>query len=331
MENLLCDEVWLSSSETKSKCSDIEPCISVIGSFHEYDDEQEFEQALNVCLEKEIAYMPAPNYVEYLQSNNLILARFKVVQWFNKCRSRLGVSFGTVFYAANYLDRFISINQCNDWKDWTIELLSIACFSIASKFNETSSLSLHEIQMFEDLEYSFQSEAILRMELTLLKSLGWRLNSVTAYSALELLMCKIDSLKPHLHQKLISRVTELLLQATLDVKMLEFRQSILAVSALRCGLDQLSPPASDNHISYLTTLFNQSQKDDLIKCHKLMEAQTLMMSCENHYYCPSSPTTVLLKEQTGIYGDCYISTSVFKTLDQNMKLEPSRKRENGGY
>lgn len=30
-----------------------------------------------------------------------------------QCRSRLNLSLGTVFYAANYLDRFISMNHCN--------------------------------------------------------------------------------------------------------------------------------------------------------------------------------------------------------------------------
>ncbi|TKY63316.1 putative cyclin-D7-1 [Spatholobus suberectus] len=221
MDNLLCDEVWLSrSANTFEEVGDPVAVKS-------YEDE-EFKEAFTVCLEKEVPCMPEPDYTKYLHSNNLIFPRCRVIQWFIKCRSRFNLSFGTVFFAVNYLDRFVSICQCNDWEYWMLELLSIACLSIAIKFNEMSSLSLHEIQV-EGLDYSFQSNVILKMELIILKALGWRLNSVT----------NVDFLENHLYEKLISRVTELLVQATLDQKMLEFRPSIVGISALWRTLDQL--------------------------------------------------------------------------------------------
>ncbi|TKY63314.1 Cyclin-D7-1 protein [Spatholobus suberectus] len=250
MDNLLCDEVWLSrSANTFEEVGDPVAVKS-------YEDE-EFKEAFTVCLEKEVPCMPEPDYTKYLHSNNLIFPRCRVIQWFIKCRSRFNLSFGTVFFAVNYLDRFVSICQCNDWEYWMLELLSIACLSIAIKFNEMSSLSLHEIQV-EGLDYSFQSNVILKMELIILKALGWRLNSVTSYSFVEML--DVDFLENHLYEKLISRVTELLVQATLDQKMLEFRPSIVGISALWRTLDQLFPPTSDIYIAYILRLLNQSQK-----------------------------------------------------------------------
>lgn len=65
----------------------------------------------------------------------------------------------------------------------------------------------------EDLGHSFQSRKIQQMELALLEALGWRLGSPTAYSYVELLMRSIDSLKPHVHEELTTRVTGLLLGA----------------------------------------------------------------------------------------------------------------------
>jgi hypothetical protein len=65
----------------------------------------------------------------------------------------------------------------------------------------------------EDLGHSFESTTIQWMELTLLKALEWRLGSTTAYSYIELLMYSIDSLKPHLHEEITTRVTDLLLGA----------------------------------------------------------------------------------------------------------------------
>ncbi|KAK7390510.1 hypothetical protein VNO78_25817 [Psophocarpus tetragonolobus] len=293
MDNLLCDEVWL-SADTFEEVGDDDELI-VLKSYQN----EEFEEAFTVYLEKEVSCLPEPHYTKYLHSNNLVFSRSRVIQWFIKCRSHFNLSFGTVFLAVNYLDRFVSICQYNDWQYWMLELLSIASLSIAIKFNEMSPLSLHEIQV-EGLDYSFQPKVILKMELILLKALGWRLNSVTSYSFVEML--NVDFLEPHLYEKLISQVTELLVQATLDQKMLEFKPSIIGISAFWCTLDQLFPPILDTYIAYIIRIFSQSHKDDIIKCHKLMEALTSMCS-ENHHNCPLSPTTVLLNTLSRIY-DC---------------------------
>ncbi|KAI9112326.1 hypothetical protein K1719_016849 [Acacia pycnantha] len=304
MDDLLCHETWLSRPPVNShhdflddslSDDDVEPLFRCNnGCEVEYENE-ELELAFSVCIEKEIAFMPDPNYVNCLYSNNLVPSRVRVIQWFLKCRSRLNLSFGTVFYAANYLDRFISICQCDNWRYWMIELLSITCLSTAIKFNEISAFTLHEIQM-EGLDHSYESNTILRMELILLKALGWRLNSVTAYSIVETVVSYVQSLvRPYLHEQIMSRVTEILLQATLDLKMLDFRQSVVGISALWSSIDQLYPSVSDAFIAYISKLFNQSQKDDLINCHEIMEISTSLEGSGNHYCSlPKSPTSVLL-------------------------------------
>lgn len=117
------------------------------------------------------------NKVHHYSSINFLipLDSFMCMQ----CRSHFNLSFGIVFLTINYLHRFVSICQCNvrivgylsvcnicwlrtfltymrsdnehyfyqDWEYWMLELLSIACLSIAIKFNEISGLSLHEIQV----------------------------------------------------------------------------------------------------------------------------------------------------------------------------------------
>ncbi|ESW06049.1 hypothetical protein PHAVU_010G015500 [Phaseolus vulgaris] len=284
MDNLLCDEVWLSNNSENT----FEEVGDFVVSLKSYEN-KEFEEAFTLYLEKEASSLPEHNYAKYLHSNNLFLPRCRVIQWLVKCGSHFNLSFGTVFLAVNYLDRFVSICQSNDWKYWMLELLSIACLSVAIKFNEKSPLSLHEIQV-EGLNYSFQSSVILKMELILLKALGWHLNSVTTYSFVEML--DIHFFQSHLYQKLISPATQLLLQATLDQKMVEFRPSTVAISALWCSLDQLYPPTADSYIAYILRLLSQTQKDDIIKCHELMQRQA-PVCCENHHHCPLSPTTVL--------------------------------------
>ncbi|TXG58648.1 hypothetical protein EZV62_016477 [Acer yangbiense] len=164
MESLLCDEVWLSSPDHQTACFDEPQNWSpdhqiAVACFDDDDhrepqnwrrssDKEECDEATIMCLHKELSYMPQPGYFDYLLSNNnLMHSRSKAIQWLVKSSSRLNLSFETVFNAANYLDRFLSINPCPGWRHWMIELLSVACLSVASKFIETSAPSLHEIQV----------------------------------------------------------------------------------------------------------------------------------------------------------------------------------------
>ncbi|XP_059649925.1 putative cyclin-D7-1 [Cornus florida] len=317
MESLYCDEVGLMSPYTTTtvdqqhNAHNKQP-LGVLDQSSFYTSKEDCEQALSICLQKECTYLPQPGYSDYLKTYNLIIPRFIAIQWLIKSQKRLNLSFGTIFNAANYLDRFISMNLCHGWKYWMYELLSVACLSVASKFDDTASHPFHELQ--EDLDHSFESSMIQRMELSVLKALGWRLSSTTAYSYIQLLICNIDSLKPSLLEDLTTRVTELLLGTLLDFKFLEFRPCVVAISALQCIFDELLPSTSDAHIACVVKLIPQEQKDDLMKCHRYMEKQLVdpnlynLIACRYSYYCPSSPVTVLSTDRVEIY-DCQIDLS----------------------
>ncbi|PON90832.1 Cyclin [Trema orientale] len=317
--SLLCDEVWLSSP-----ASDDTPVqMTQHGTKKRHDDngeshmtKEEFEQAFTICLEEEKSHIPKHDYLQYLVSNNLIVARFRSIQCFIKCRSRFNLSFGTVFYATNYLDRFISMNQyCNiEWKYWMVELLCIACLSIASKFIDTTTPTLHEINQIEDMEHLFEASTIQRMELKVLEALDWRLACNTPHSYVQLFIPNLQYLTlDHLHQQhsIITQLFYLLLGAISDTKLVEFRPSVIAVSALWCCLGGfLSTSASANHDSCLTGFFDKEEKDDLVRCHKIMMEMHWINGTlykleadgeyQYNYGCPSSPTTVLLKERNSI-------------------------------
>ncbi|XP_050383210.1 putative cyclin-D7-1 [Argentina anserina] len=326
-QSLLCDEVWPSSplATVKNYMIDFQTLSMYARSKQDYDE------SFTICLEKEMSYMPQPNYVENLCSNHLAIARIKSIQWFIKSISRLNLSLGTVFYAANYLDRFISMTPCNAWKHWMVELLSIACLSIASKFNETCSPTLLEIQM-EDLDYSFDSSTIQQMEMMVLEALGWRLASTTAYSYLELMLSLIDidfgSFKPQIHEQLIARFNSLLLGSISDSKLLEFRPSVVAISALGCSLDKslVSSTASDTYRACATSLLDNNQKAELVRCQKFMEAKSVADDCllvhGVFHFCPSSPTTVLLKERINYY---HVDFSLFKMRAQKVNTADSTR------
>ncbi|CAA0836377.1 Putative cyclin-D7-1 [Striga hermonthica] len=114
---------------------------------HVFRTEKDCEEALSVFIGKEASYAPERGYSELFVNDDLIRsARFNAVNWLIKAHKRMNLSIATLFLAVNYLDRFVSFARCKDWKNWMFDLLSVACLSIASKFNETTAHSLHEFQ-----------------------------------------------------------------------------------------------------------------------------------------------------------------------------------------
>nr|QYW07133.1 cyclin D7-1 [Dimocarpus longan] len=332
MESLLCDEVWLSSPETDGCCDDHHEPPQKWRSFEIGDGcskEERYETNV-MYLEKESCYLPEPGYVDYLLSNNdLMQSRSRAIQWFIKSRSRLNLSFVTVFNAVNYLDRFISMNHCQGWRYLMVELLSVACLAVASKFTETSAPSLLKIQ--EDLDYCFQPNTIKRMELTLLQALGWRLDCITTYSFVDLLISNLDSMDSHVLDELSTRVTKVLFGYMIDFQLLKYRPSVVAVSALWCSLEGLMLP-SHAHLAHITKLFKHDQKDDVVKCHTTMKSRgedplCNIRVCGRPCYWPSSPVTVLLRERIDIY-DCQVDLSMFKNIvpAAGSNLESCKKR-----
>ncbi|XP_051131437.1 putative cyclin-D7-1 [Andrographis paniculata] len=294
MESLLCNEVWLMSPNAMGESDELgeEVPVSVFAS------EQECEQVVRNILDKETKYTPESGYLESLLTNDLMRScRFKAVNWLVESRKRLDLSLGTVFIAVNCLDRFASLPRCKGWKDWMFELLSIACLSVASKFNETDVLSLREFQG-NGLLHSFAPSLIQRMELTLLKGLGWRLASTTSFSYLELLI-NDDLNKTLVMDSRYGRVTELLINVLLDPKFLEFRPHFIAISAVKCVFGDVLHPTFDTSVfAFLNNLVSQNQ-DDFCKCQRAMEKlqDQNILAPGNSWNDPSSPVTVLLEEE----------------------------------
>ncbi|KAL0545116.1 hypothetical protein IC582_020258 [Cucumis melo] len=314
MDALLCDEDWLScSTETRDenyhramKHGGFDKSItsSVCLTITMKEDD---ERAVSVCMEKEMSYMPEPYYKEFLESKNLVFVRLRCIQWIIKCRSRWDFSHETVFLAANYLDRFISKNRCKEWKDWMVDLLAIACLSVASKFHETYPPTLTEIQMEDccmDHDHVFKPSCIERMEMILLEGLEWHLWYPTPYYYIQLLGLKLECFsieEAHQDQEeeanandvLMVKIKEFVVGALLDYRAIHFKPSLIALSSICCSLDLIPPIInSQSSISYFMGLFNQHHKDEMMKCRGIMEAVHSSSSC-----CPQSPTSVLMKEQ----------------------------------
>ncbi|XP_031377622.1 putative cyclin-D7-1 [Punica granatum] len=349
MESLLCDEKsWALTSpfhEASTEHGIVVNPGNIAGgggspaSF--YTTKEDVENALRICLDKETSYMPkAPGFAAVVESNDLTVLRFRVTQWLMKSKSRLRLSYGTLFLAVNYFDRFISACKCQEWKDWMVKLLSVACLSVASKSFETfTSFPLHEIQM-EGLDHAFQPSTIQRMELILLRALEWRISSITPYTYVELLMWNLSNsflLPNHLHEELRGRVHELLLLAVSDIQLTEFRPSVLAVSAMRYGLQEVLASLSDIHPTHFTKFIDQDQKENLKRCNRLMEERlknhsfdpVILTSSHSTFNCsPLSPVTVLSTEGISIgYDELELSQFEMEVSRANQRSNRKNRKE----
>ncbi|CAA3025998.1 cyclin-D7-1 [Olea europaea subsp. europaea] len=339
MGSLLCNEVWFMSPAPVT----VHDKVRANDKYHNvrrsnyttsclYSTKEDFENAIGIFLDKEASYVPKPGYASHIKSDNSIdQARFKGVCWLIESHKRLDLSFGTVFCAVSYLDRFISIIHCQGWKYWMFELLSIACLSVASKFNESITASLHVFQV-EGLDHSFSSSQIQRMELTLLKALGWRMDSPTPYSYIELLIRTIDTLNKTLVDNLTARVTQLLLNTLLDSKFLEFRPCVIAMSAIKCILENdLVPSTYNTSTEHFDAFISQDRRKEVIKCQSWMEKEIMtnysnkLESQNANYSTPARPITVLKLEWENFHA-CQLDLFLFKKSRININFRSSNKR-----
>ncbi|XP_010558340.1 PREDICTED: putative cyclin-D7-1 isoform X2 [Tarenaya hassleriana] len=305
MENLLCDESWLSPSQALESC----------GIFHHSSCDN--TEAISVDLERELSYTPRDKYVELLVSRDLTHARHRAVQWLVESRIRLNLSFGTVFSAANCLDRFISVSSCNEWKYWMVELLSVACLSTASKFNEVSCPTLQEIQM-EGLDHNFRNGTILQMEMILLNALEWHVGTITAHSFSLMIISDIEFSNHFLGDEIKTRVAGHLLEDLSDFKMQEYPPSVVGLSAVWNVLEELSllpySPSVVESLERIMNLFGEERKEKVTKCITKVKSRQMEQSLSGNRTASGleSPVTVLPRDQKNIDGA--ISDGLFVDL-----------------
>ncbi|XP_038973916.1 cyclin-D6-1 isoform X2 [Phoenix dactylifera] len=142
------------------------------------------------------------------------------------------------YLAINYVDRFLSKRQIPSDKPWVVRLLSISCLSIASKMKKTD-LFLTDFQREEG--FIFDAKTIRRMELLVLGALDWRMRSITPFSFLPFFLSFFSPAQPPLLHALKARASRILFKAQNEIKMLEFKPSVIAAAALLSAAHELFP------------------------------------------------------------------------------------------
>lgn len=95
---------------------------------------------------------------------------------------------------------------------WPMQLLTVACLSVAAKMEETHVPLLLDLQIL-DPQFVFESKTVTRMELLLMSALEWRMRSITPFDFVDHFADFVDpELVAGSRTLLFSRATDLIVR-----------------------------------------------------------------------------------------------------------------------
>lgn len=236
------------------------------------------EEGFASMVERETDYLPKQDYLSRLRCGELNLgARKEAFDWISKAHTYYSFGPLSLCLAVNYLDRFLSICELPRGKDWAVQLLAVACLSIAAKVEETSVPQSIELQV-GDPKFMFEAKTIQRMELLVLDTLNWKMNPVTPCSFLDYSLKKLsDSHNNNNNNKSLSNITkvvnksmQLILCTFRGIDFLEFKPSEIAAAVAMFVSAELQAVDSDKAISCLSHL----EKDRVLKCIEMIKGMS---------------------------------------------------------
>ncbi|XP_050365892.1 cyclin-D3-1 [Argentina anserina] len=232
----------------------------------------------------------------HLNDAALVACRREAVGWMLKVNAHYGFTALTAILAVNYFDRFICSVHFQRDKPWMVQLVSVACISVAAKVEETEVPLLLDLQV-EDTKYVFEAKTVQRMELLVLSTLQWRMHPVTPISFLDHIIRRLG-LKTTLHWEFLKRCESVLLSLVLDSRCIGYLPSVLATATMMRVIELVEPCKA---VAYQTQLLGvlKISKEKVNDCYTLI-LEMSNYGCKNnnplkrkHEQIPGSPNGVI--------------------------------------
>ncbi|MED6161558.1 hypothetical protein PIB30_061936 [Stylosanthes scabra] len=233
------------------------------------------DECVAVMVEKECQHWHGgASYFNSLQTGDLDFgARNEAIHWIEKVRVHFGFGPLTEYLAINYLDRFLSSYELPKGRAWTLQLLAVACLSIAAKMDETEVPFTLDLQVGES-RFVFEAKTIQRMELLVLSTLRWRMKAITPFSFIDYFLSKIndDNQSPSSLRSSISRSIQLILSTARGIEFLEFKPSEIAAAVAISVTGETETVDTEKATS---VLIQHIEKERVIKCVELIKELSL--------------------------------------------------------
>ncbi|KAJ6808330.1 cyclin-D1-1-like [Iris pallida] len=222
----------------------------------------------------------------------------------------------TAYLSVDYLDRFLSSHSLPVGSGWPVQLLSVACVSVAAKMEETQVPLLPDLQVLAP-RFVFEPRTVRRMELLLMSSLRWRMRPVTPFDFLEHLA---DALPPENVGSLLSSAADIFVRSRRIVDFLGYRPSVTAAAAVIHSAREIADFSASGG-----ELFRRSRdwvSEEILKgCLQLLE-EHMTDTCKSTWRDkPLSPIGVL---------DAAACTSCDRPPEPSPSEPPIKRRRLGG-
>ncbi|XP_010277890.1 PREDICTED: putative cyclin-D6-1 [Nelumbo nucifera] len=268
-------------------------------------------------------HMPCENYFRSFKTRDFdISVRREIISLILQAQFSSNFDPFITYLAINYLDRFISGQGMPKGKPWILRLVAMSCLSLAAKMKKTE-FSLTDFQREEG--FIFDTQTIQRMELLILGALKWRMRSITPFSFICYFLSLFKIKEPPLIHDLKTRATEIIFKAQNEIKLLEFKPSIVAAAAVLSASHEFFPlqfPCFKKEISSCVYV----NKENLFDCCRMMQ-DIVIDGYESVFDMVSSsdtPVNVLDQyysssesEKTG--SSISIATPTIKTAERDIK------------
>ncbi|KAK9758281.1 hypothetical protein RND81_01G220300 [Saponaria officinalis] len=199
------------------------------------------------------------DYLKRLKNGDLdLVARNLAVDWIEKVKSHYNFGPLCFYLSVNYLDRFLSTYELPKGKAWMMQLLAVACVSIAAKIDETDVPFSIDLQVCES-KFIFEAKTIQRMELLVMSTLNWRLQSVTPFSFIDHFLYKLsgDQMPP---TNSISQAIQLISCTIKGIELLEFKPSEIAAAVAICVIEEETQTLQLSNNAFPSFLTNHLEK-----------------------------------------------------------------------
>nr|XP_043607729.1 cyclin-D4-1-like [Erigeron canadensis] len=224
-----------------------------------FDFPMQSDECLSLLIEKECQQFVGFDYLIKLRNGNLdLVARQQAVDWIRKVHAHFNFGPLCAYLSINYLDRFLAVYEFLKDKSWMMQLLAVACLSIASKMEETEVPFILDLQVCE-ARFIFEAKTIQKMELLVLTTLKWRMQTVTPFSFIDAFIGKLNCDQP-VSRSIIFRSTQIILCLINGIDFLEFRASEIAAGV---AISVVGP-------TEMSVLFHFVQKERTLKCVELV-------------------------------------------------------------
>ncbi|XP_021274557.1 cyclin-D2-2-like isoform X4 [Herrania umbratica] len=289
LPNLYCNEA--ASEIVSLEADDDDDCGSVTfassHSFMDYDDD-----SLINMFDSEVGQMLESKVVSrFYDLPDIVTARQEAVQWILKVHSFYRFRPETAYLSINYLDRFLSARALPG-KVWPMQLLSVACVSLAAKMEETTVPFLLDLQILKP-RFLFKPKTVQRMELLVMNTLKWRLRTITPLDFVHYFISRISCIHKTQQNSLshvFSCASDLIIGTCKAIDSLDYPPSAIAAAVALWLTDHR---VDDQSLGFL---HNRVNKEIVKKIYNTIQRKISGLPHINHQKLeslPPSPTGVL--------------------------------------